>query len=150
MSGSNIATNRDFRLQQWLPGVHANAEYRREDLRGDFILAIVRLAAIPSATAYADLAGTTPIVGLYAVLAGLIVYALFGSSRHVRCGPGSIAGNLARRKRACFFGLRRRPGDPAFAHVDLVPAIGHHRWTYLPRLSVMSPRRRAPWADMET
>lgn len=48
---------------------------------------VVVLVLIPSAIAYADLAKSTPVAGLYAGLGGMIVYALFTSSRHVIVGP---------------------------------------------------------------
>ena len=48
--------------------------------------------AIPSAMAYAELAGATPVNGLYALLLPVIAYALLGSSRQVVVGPeGSLA-----------------------------------------------------------
>jgi len=86
-------------LQRWFPGVAALVGYQRRDFRGDLVSAVLMgLVTIPSAIAYADLAGTTPIAGLYAALAGLITYALFGSSRHVQCGPDSsvalVAGSI--------------------------------------------------------
>ncbi len=47
----------------------------------------VCVVMIPSVIAYAELAGLTPIHGLYAALAGMLGYALFASSRHVIAGP---------------------------------------------------------------
>jgi sulfate permease, SulP family len=35
---------------------------------------------VPQGMAYGELAGVTPVVGLYAALAAMIGYALFGSS----------------------------------------------------------------------
>ncbi|HYP62252.1 MAG TPA: SulP family inorganic anion transporter, partial [Acidocella sp.] len=48
---------------------------------------VVTLVLIPSAIAYADLAGLPPVAGLYAALGGMIAFALFTSSRHVIVGP---------------------------------------------------------------
>jgi SulP family sulfate permease len=45
------------------------------------------LVLIPSAFAYADLAKCAPAAGLYAAVAGMVVFALFTSSRHVIVGP---------------------------------------------------------------
>jgi high affinity sulfate transporter 1 len=39
--------------------------------------------------AYASLAGVPPVYGLYAALAGLVVYALLGTSRQLNVGPSS-------------------------------------------------------------
>ena len=44
---------------------------------------------IPQVMAYATLAGLSPIVGLWAALAPLLIYALVGSSRHMSVGPES-------------------------------------------------------------
>ena len=59
-------------------------------LRGD-LLAGLTVAAylIPQVMAYATLAGLSPIVGLWAALAPLLIYALLGSSRHMSVGPES-------------------------------------------------------------
>lgn len=45
------------------------------------------LVVIPSGIAYADLANCPPVAGLYAALAGMVVFALFTSSRHLIVGP---------------------------------------------------------------
>jgi SulP family sulfate permease len=42
---------------------------------------------IPSVIAYAELAGLTPVQGLYAALTAMVAYAMFASSRHVISGP---------------------------------------------------------------
>lgn len=56
----------------------------------------VAALALPSAVAYAELAGLSPVVGLYALLAPPIAYALLGSSRQLIVGPkGSIAALVA-------------------------------------------------------
>jgi len=64
--------------------------YRRAWLRGD-VLAGLTVAAylVPQVMAYATLAGLPPVVGLWAMLAPLAVYAVLGSSRHLSVGPES-------------------------------------------------------------
>ena len=42
---------------------------------------------VPSAMAYGDLAGVTPVAGLYVALGAMVMYALFGTSRQVIMGP---------------------------------------------------------------
>ena len=42
---------------------------------------------VPSAMAYGDLAGVTPVAGLYVALGAMVMYALFGSSKQVVMGP---------------------------------------------------------------
>ena len=41
--------------------------------------------------AYAQIAGVPPQAGLYATLAGLVIYGLFGTSRQIACSPTSTA-----------------------------------------------------------
>jgi high affinity sulfate transporter 1 len=64
--------------------------YDRVFLRGD-LLAGVTVAAylIPQCMAYAELAGLPPIVGLWAVLAPMTLYAILGSSPQLSVGPES-------------------------------------------------------------
>ena len=61
--------------------------------RGDLIAALtVAALAVPSAMAYAELAGLSPVAGLYALLLPTVAYALLGSSRQLVVGPeGSIS-----------------------------------------------------------
>jgi SulP family sulfate permease len=52
----------------------------------------VAALAIPSAMAYAEVAGVSPVNGLYALLLPVVAYALLGSSRQLSVGPeGSLA-----------------------------------------------------------
>jgi len=78
------------RLAQFAPGLHTLLHYERGWLRGD-LLAGVTVAAylIPQVMAYAEIAGLAPIVGLWAILTPLLVYALLGSSRQLSVGPES-------------------------------------------------------------
>src|SRR5215207_3216705 len=50
---------------------------------------------IPQALAYASIAGVSTVVGLYAAPAALILYAAFGSSRHLVVGPMSATAALS-------------------------------------------------------
>ncbi len=83
MIGSN-------RGQGWLPGLQTLRSYEAAWLRHD-VLAGVVLAAflVPIGIAYAVASGVPPIYGLYATIAGLLAYALFGPSRILVCGPDS-------------------------------------------------------------
>ncbi|WP_127361109.1 SulP family inorganic anion transporter [Actinacidiphila soli] len=76
--------------ERLLPGIAVLAGYRRAWLRGD-LLAGVTVAAylVPQVMAYAGLAGLPPIVGLWAILAPLVLYAALGSSRQLSVGPES-------------------------------------------------------------
>jgi high affinity sulfate transporter 1 len=77
-------------LERRLPNVARLRHYPRALLRGD-LLAGVTVAAylIPQCMAYAELAGLPPVVGLWAVLAPMAVYAVVGSSPQLSVGPES-------------------------------------------------------------
>lgn len=56
----------------------------------------VAAVAIPAGIAYAELAGLSPVAGLYALLLPATIYTILGSSRHLIVGPeGSIAALVA-------------------------------------------------------
>jgi sulfate permease, SulP family len=64
-------------------------------LRGEFIVAITVFAVlVPSAMAYGDLAGVTPVAGLYVALGAMVMYALFGTSKLVITGPEATSAIL--------------------------------------------------------
>ncbi|MBE9610321.1 SulP family inorganic anion transporter [Chitinilyticum piscinae] len=64
------------------------AAARRGMLWRDALAGIsVCVVLVPACVAYAELAGMPPQSGLYTALAGMLVYALLGSSRHVIVGP---------------------------------------------------------------
>jgi high affinity sulfate transporter 1 len=73
-----------------LPGVVDLRRYERAWLRRD-VMAGLTVAAylIPQVMAYAGLAGLPPVVGLWATLAPLALYAVLGSSRLLSVGPES-------------------------------------------------------------
>jgi sulfate permease, SulP family len=71
-------------------------------LRTDVVAGLTVWAGlVPESLAYAGIAGVPPVVGLYAAVPALALYALVGSSRHLvverrcprppRCRPGSSA-----------------------------------------------------------
>ena len=65
--------------------------YDRDTLVSDLVAAvIVTIMLIPQSLAYAMLAGLRPEVGLYASVAPLVLYALFGSSRVLAVGPVAV------------------------------------------------------------
>ncbi len=77
-------------LSRQLPGLARLRRYRRSWLRYD-VLAGVTVAAylIPQVMAYAEVAGLPPVVGLWAIVGPLLVYAVLGSSRQLSVGPES-------------------------------------------------------------
>jgi SulP family sulfate permease len=70
--------------------------YRRGWLRGDLVAGLTVWAVlVPEALAYASIAGVSPVVGLYAAPPALVLYAAFGSSRHLVVGPMSATAALS-------------------------------------------------------
>jgi len=75
-------------LSRFIPSIHWIATYKPGDLRGDAAAGLTTaIMLIPQAMAYAMLAGLPPIIGLYASIVPLVVYALLGTSRHTAMGP---------------------------------------------------------------
>lgn len=70
--------------------------YQRSWLRGDVVAGLTVWAVlVPEALAYATIAGVSPVVGLYAAPPALVLYAAFGSSRHLVVGPMSATAALS-------------------------------------------------------
>jgi sulfate permease, SulP family len=79
-------------LRRYLPILTWGAEYSRRTLANDLIVAaIVTVMLIPQSLAYALLAGLPPQIGLYASMAPLVLYAIFGTSRTLAVGPVAVA-----------------------------------------------------------
>ena len=75
-------------LARWFPLLLDLRFYRKEWLSRDLIAGLsVAAVQIPTAMAYADMAGFPPQVGLYASMLPVMVYALFSSSRQLVVGP---------------------------------------------------------------
>ena len=70
--------------------------YRVAWLRGDVIAALTLWALlVPQCLAYASIAGLPPVVGLYAAVPALLLYAALGSSRHLVVAPISATAALS-------------------------------------------------------
>jgi high affinity sulfate transporter 1 len=70
--------------------------YRREWLTKDVVAGLTVWAVlVPESLAYATIAGVSPVIGLYAAPAALILYAAFGSSRHLVTGPMAATAALS-------------------------------------------------------
>jgi SulP family sulfate permease len=79
-------------LRRYLPILTWGAEYSRRTLANDLtVAAIVTVMLIPQSLAYALLAGLPAQVGLYASMAPLVLYAVFGTSRTLAVGPVAVA-----------------------------------------------------------
>ena len=104
-------------LLDWLP------RYRRADLPGDLTAGLTTaVMLIPQAMAYAMLAGLPPIVGLYAAIAPLVVYAVFGSSPKLAVGPVAMDSLLVA---AALSGVTLAAGEtPVVAAAALAVMVG--------------------------
>lgn len=70
--------------------------YARAWLRPDLIAGLTVWAVlVPESLAYATIAGVPPVVGLYAAVPALALYALVGSSRHLVVAPMSATAALS-------------------------------------------------------
>ena len=68
---------------QWLP------EWKHSWKRDAVAALAVWAMLVPQSMAYATLAGVPPVYGLYAAIVGLVLYAVFGTSRELNVGPSS-------------------------------------------------------------
>ena len=75
---------------RWLPGLLMLGRYQTAWLRNDIIAGVtLTTMLVPVGIAYAVASGVPGICGLYATIAALLVYALFGPSRILVLGPDS-------------------------------------------------------------
>jgi len=81
---------RDTRaLTRFAPRLPALLHYSfAADFRHDLVAGVsVAAVALPVAVAYAELAGFSPVVGLYSCILPLVAYAVFGTSRQLMVNP---------------------------------------------------------------
>ena len=80
-------------LTRTIPVAGELSTYRVPSARRDLLAGVtVAALAIPSAMAYAEVAGLSPLNGLYALLLPTVAYVLLGSSRQLIVGPeGSVS-----------------------------------------------------------
>ncbi|WP_417323178.1 SulP family inorganic anion transporter [Erythrobacter aureus] len=78
-------------FSRYLPILEWGRTYNRNVLTDDLMAAvIVTIMLIPQSLAYALLAGLPPVVGLYASILPLVLYAVFGTSRTLAVGPVAV------------------------------------------------------------
>ncbi len=82
-------------LRRYLPILEWGRDYDRAAFSNDMIAAvIVTIMLIPQSLAYALLAGLPPEAGLYASIAPILLYAVFGTSRALAVGPVAVVSLL--------------------------------------------------------
>ncbi len=80
-----------FDPKRYLPILTWGRDYNRSALTSDLVAAlIVTIMLIPQSLAYALLAGLPPEAGLYASIAPIMLYAVFGTSRALAVGPVAV------------------------------------------------------------
>jgi high affinity sulfate transporter 1 len=97
------------RAARLLPGVARLRTYERRFLRIDVVAGITVAAyLVPQVMGYAEVAGLAPVVGLWAIMASLVVYSAVGSSPQLSVGPESTTALMTATALAPFVA-----GDPA-------------------------------------
>jgi SulP family sulfate permease len=103
-----------------LPVLEWGRAYNRETLLSDGVAAlIVTIMLIPQGLAYAMLAGLPPEVGLYASVAPLLLYAVFGTSRVLAVGPVAVVSLMT----AAAIGQHAVAGTPQYWAVAITLAF---------------------------
>src|SRR5512139_41757 len=78
------------RVAAFAPGLSTLLHYDRNWLRGDLVAGVTVAAyLVPQVMAYAEVAGLPAVVGLWACVGPLLVYAFLGASRQLSVGPES-------------------------------------------------------------
>jgi high affinity sulfate transporter 1 len=84
-----------FPALKYLPGLETLFGYRRDDWPFDLRAGLtVAAVALPISFANAQIAGFSPVVGLYSFLLPMTVYVLLGTSRHLIIGPDAATAAL--------------------------------------------------------
>lgn len=108
------------RMLPSLPVLQWGRAYNREALVSDSVAAlIVTIMLIPQSLAYAMLAGLPPEVGLYASVAPLLLYAVFGTSRVLAVGPVAVVSLMT----AAAIGQHAPAGTPEYWAVAITLAF---------------------------
>ncbi len=82
-------------ISRYLPILDWGRHYDRRALSNDMVAAvIVTIMLIPQSLAYALLAGLPPEAGIYASIAPIVLYAIFGTSRALAVGPVAVVSLL--------------------------------------------------------
>ena len=109
-----------LRLLPSLPILEWGRRYDRDTLVSHLVAAIiVTMMLIPQSLAYALLAGLPPEIGLYASVAPLLLYAVFGTSRVLAVGPVAVVSLMT----AAAIGEHAVAGSPQYWAVAITLAF---------------------------
>jgi len=82
-------------LKRFVPAAEWLPAYQKKDFRGDLSAGLTTaVMLIPQGMAYAMLAGLDPIIGLYASVVPVLLYAVLGTSRQLAVGPVAMVSLL--------------------------------------------------------
>jgi SulP family sulfate permease len=96
-------------LARFIPVFDWGRTYNRDALGNDMVAAvIVTIMLIPQSLAYALLAGLPAETGIYASIAPIVLYAIFGTSRALAVGPVAVVSLMT----AAAIGNLAEPGSP--------------------------------------
>ncbi len=107
-------------FSRYLPILKWASSYRLDTLLADAIAAIiVTIMLIPQSLAYALLAGLPPEIGLYASIAPLLIYTIFGTSMTLAVGPVAVTSLMT----ASAIGELMARGTPEYLGAAIVLAL---------------------------
>ena len=107
-------------LRRYLPIAAWGRSYDRGAFSNDLVAAvIVTIMLIPQSLAYALLAGLPPEAGLYASIAPILLYAVFGTSRALAVGPVAVVSLMT----AAALGQIAQQGTMGYAAAALTLAL---------------------------
>lgn len=107
-------------VAKFVPVLDWGRTYNRTALANDAVAAfIVTIMLIPQSLAYALLAGLPPQVGIYASIAPIVLYAIFGTSRALAVGPVAVVSLMT----AAAIGNIAQPGSPEYLTAALTLAF---------------------------
>ena len=99
------------RLVRIFPALIWLKQYNQNTFKSDLLSSLIVIAMlVPQAMAYAMLAGLPPVMGLYASVIPMIIYAIFGSSPTLSIGPVAIISMMTFATLSPFF----EPGSPVY------------------------------------
>lgn len=108
------------KLAGYFPILEWGRSYNRSTLTSDLVAAvIVTIMLIPQSLAYALLAGLPAQVGLYASIAPLVLYGVFGTSRTLAVGPVAVISLMT----ATAAGGVAAQGSPEYVAAALILAL---------------------------
>lgn len=107
--------------ERLLPGIAVLRRYERGWLRGDVVAGLTVAAyLVPQVMAYAVIAGLSPVVGLWAIIAPMLVYFALGTSRKLSIGPESTTALMTAAGVGALVGAA---GEERYAEVAAIMAI---------------------------